>query len=1284
MTSYLIRQGRLSPAEQSRLFIRGIAPLLWEQISRRLQLKLPDHYPDDLYTLEQVILCGEVRSPWYAVERVEFFAISEHVERRSEQPGNRGYGGNGFAGPRYQPNAPPPPPPRFPNAPYPQQDARPANNNNNFCHYCGNINCRLRTCPFVEEDTRAGRCRRDMDGRVILPNGSYVPRSLPNFDGVTMRDRVFEWNRRNANAMAPPDQQNAPAAGQPGNQAAQLFFAVAPKMPPAVVNFHLTTDERISQLDPPTNGEHDLPPHMSAQAPRREELREVSGGDRPATKSRETSREHRATLPTDRQGTEERRASSRATATAVETSRPAEGGQLDGAQRPPTPRPAPEQPESAAYPEHPFAKARDATYAPPKARNFGAPPAKTKESDRDLAYRTQAPVHNPKVAEEIFAHSMKAPVISLLPEKLLSIAPEVRAKYHEAVTPRRVPATKTVAFAQFTEELGEDCEDVDNAKPFLSTVTCNGEALEPGGYVLPDPYEVYLRDVAPEDDPKSLVITKESHALRSIIGLMANKEYVEGVVDPGCMVIAMSEEACHALGLWYDPSVTLRMVSANGEVDSSLGLVRNVPFKVADIVLYLQVHVIRNAAYDLLLGRPFDVLTKSVVKNFNNEDQTITISCPNTGQVATIPTIKRTSGRFRGSSPSRALSQLRHLTTSSQAMSTKSQLSSARRKASQKSAHIPKSWTLMFLFLLSIYQPVIRSRQSQRRSYKQKTHKANRFPLQSLCLRSLRLDLIFVLPILPRDLCLPTLRSDVTRKTMKMRKTDAAQPDRADTFTFAERPRPVFTFSYETEEGSYTVTPRGECEPASILLTTKKKYKPVAKKVRASLENCPEKFHIERNITGDPLATMPELNPQSSRVLAYRTGDFLWPEERKLLHDFMCKHNDGFAWSDSERGCFKPEFFPPIEFPVLPHTPWVEKNIPIPPGLYKEVCEILKKMITAGRPCGAIFDLYVGYDERLIAESSRDLTTFQTPFGALRHCTLPMGWSNSVPIFHDDVTYILRPEIPHITVPYIDDVPCKGPESDYRDEGGTYETIAANPGIRRFIWEHFANINRVVQRMKYAGGTFSGTKSILCAREIMVVGHHCTPEGCLPDESRVAAIKKWGPCRNLSEVRAFLGTIGVAWIFIHNFAKRAHPLIQLTRKGVPFEFGEAQLKAMEDLKQALLESPALCAINYESPAPVILAVDTSYIAVGYHLAQCDEQKPQIRYYSRFGSITLNEQESRFSQPKLELYVLELRRGGAEMSEYGPGLSPESGGTPVRTFTKLLAMHGYTTTVLYFG
>jgi hypothetical protein len=122
--------------------------------------------------------------------------------------------------------------------------------------------------------------------------------------------------------------------------------------------------------------------------------------------------------------------------------------------------------------------------------------------------------------------------------------------------------------------------------------------------------------------------------------------------------------------------------------------------------------------------------------------------------------------------------------------------------------------------------------------------------------------------------------------------------------------------------------------------------------------------------------------------------------------------------------------------PVVPHTPWVQRNIPIPPGLYEELCKLVKQKIDAGvfepsnssyrsrwfcglkkdgkslrivqsleplnqvtiahsgvppfteqlaeqfagRSCNIMLDLYVGYDERAPSPSSRDLTTFQTPY----------------------------------------------------------------------------------------------------------------------------------------------------------------------------------------------------------------------------------------------------------------------------------------------------------------
>ena len=50
---------------------------------------------------------------------------------------------------------------------------------------------------------------------------------------------------------------------------------------------------------------------------------------------------------------------------------------------------------------------------------------------------------------------------------------------------------------------------------------------------------------------------------------------------------------------------------------------------------------------------------------------------------------------------------------------------------------------------------------------------------------------------------------------------------------------------------------------------TKKKYKPVALKVRPVLTDLPDKFRIIRNITGDPLADIPILDPNPAEFAPY-------------------------------------------------------------------------------------------------------------------------------------------------------------------------------------------------------------------------------------------------------------------------------------------------------------------------------------------------------------------------------------------------------------------------------
>jgi hypothetical protein len=56
-----------------------------------------------------------------------------------------------------------------------------------------------------------------------------------------------------------------------------------------------------------------------------------------------------------------------------------------------------------------------------------------------------------------------------------------------------------------------------------------------------------------------------------------------------------------------------------------------------------------------------------------------------------------------------------------------------------------------------------------------------------------------------------------------------------------------------------------------------------------------------------------------------------------------------------------------------------------------------------------------------------------------------MGWTNSVLIFYNNVTFILKAEIPHVTIPYINDVPIKELTMMYQKVNNSYETIPEDP-----------------------------------------------------------------------------------------------------------------------------------------------------------------------------------------------------------------------------------------------
>jgi len=108
--------------------------------------------------------------------------------------------------------------------------------------------------------------------------------------------------------------------------------------------------------------------------------------------------------------------------------------------------------------------------------------------------------------------------------------------------------------------------------------------------------------------------------------------------------------------------------------------------------------------------------------------------------------------------------------------------------------------------------------------------------------------------------------------------------------------------------------------------------------------------------------------------------------------------------------------------------------------------------------------------------------------------------------------------------------------------------------------------------------------------------------GFLADIARVQKIMDWLIYKSLTKVQGFLGIVGTICIFIKNYAIIACSLVHLTCKNVEFVFGKEELVAIEKLKELAKDSPVIRAIDYTSGRKVVLAVDTSYIAIGYILS----------------------------------------------------------------------------------
>ena len=249
-----------------------------------------------------------------------------------------------------------------------------------------------------------------------------------------------------------------------------------------------------------------------------------------------------------------------------------------------------------------------------------------------------------------------------------------------------------------------------------------------------------------------------------------------------------------------------------------------------------------------------------------------------------------------------------------------------------------------------------------------------------------------------------------------------------------------------------------------------------------------------------------------------------------------------------------------------------------------------------GRMAGAKYfsklDANSSFWQIKLAEESKLLTTFITPFGRYAFHRLVMGLSSASEYFQKRMSQILEG---------IDGVLCQ--TDDVLVFGRTED-------------EHDSRLETVLAKLEAANLTLNPDKCVFKQKQVKFVGHLVGQDGVAADPDKVKAIRNLSPPKDIHGVRSFMGMVNQLGKFSPSLANDSKPIRDLLSNKNQFYWGSSQQKAFEKIKVALTNTPVLAL--YDPNRETMLMTDSSKYATGSVVLQKQDNgefKP-IAYASR--------------------------------------------------------------------
>jgi hypothetical protein len=260
----------------------------------------------------------------------------------------------------------------------------------------------------------------------------------------------------------------------------------------------------------------------------------------------------------------------------------------------------------------------------------------------------------------------------------------------------------------------------------------------------------------------------------------------------------------------------------------------------------------------------------------------------------------------------------------------------------------------------------------------------------------------------------------------------------------------------------------------------------------------------------------------------------------------------------------------------------IKDNYPLP--LISEVLDTL-----GGYSYFSTLDALSGYWQIPLEEESKAKTAFITRDGLFEWEVMPFGVSNAPSSFQRAMDKVLHDLKWKSVLVYIDDIII----------------------FSKTFEEHLKHLNEVFARLAEANIVLKPSKCKLFQERVVYLGHVISKDGIAIDESKLEPVKNFPTPKNVKSIQKFLGLVGYYRKFIKDFSKIAHPLFQLLKKNVKFNWSNECDEAFKILKNKLIEAPILVLPNFDKPFQ--LFTDASGTGLG---AVLEQDGKVVAYISR--------------------------------------------------------------------